>query len=153
MFCLFRNSKIEPHLNLYVTLLSLAGVIAWLYFSFIEKSLVGKVLGGEALIVDLLFGLPLVLMLAVVVYACIYWSCKLLIIFLLPQAIISLSDESAVLQDALENESIEKQEDSHGKEYWNKTPLDTELNADNKPEDPESLQSNTKALNKSEVDK
>lgn len=124
MFCLFRNSQIEPRLNRYVILLSLIGVMAWLYFSFVEKSLVGKVLSGEALIVDLVFGLPLVLMLAVVVYACIYWGCKLLIILLLPDSIIMKSDETQQLEDEMSEEEISHLEEKHGQAYWNQEEVD-----------------------------
>ena len=120
MFCLFRNAHIRPGLNRYVILLSLLGVMGWLYFSFIEKSLVGKVISGEALVVDLVFGLPLVLMMGVVVYATIYWTCKILIIILLPQFIAAAEPEADVLQDQLEAESIQALEEKHGSEYWTK---------------------------------
>ncbi len=120
MFCLFRNAHIHPNLNRYVILLSLLGVIGWLYFSFVEKSLVGKVISGEALIVDLVFGLPLVLMMGVVVYATIYWTCKILIIILFPQFIIAAEPEADVLQDQIEAESIQALEEKHGSEYWTK---------------------------------
>ena len=120
MFCLFRNSHIHPNLNRYVILLSILGVIGWLYFTFIEKSLVSKVLGGEALIVDLVFGLPLVLMMGVVVYATIYWTCKVLIIIVLPQFIVPAELEGDVLQEQLEADHIESLEEEHGSEYWTK---------------------------------
>ncbi|GKT12925.1 MAG: hypothetical protein ISEC1_P1917 [Thiomicrorhabdus sp.] len=118
MFCLFRNSQIEPRLNRYVVLLSMLGVIGWLYFSFIEKSLASKLFEGQALLVDLVFGLPLVLMLAVVVYATIYWACKLIIMFLLPNAIILKSAESLQLEDELNDEEIKTLEETHGEDYW-----------------------------------
>lgn len=124
MFCLFRNSQIEPRLNRYVILLSLAGVAGWLYFSFIEKSLVGKVFEGKALLVDLVFGLPLVLMLAVVVYATIYWASKILIMLLMPQAIIMKAEDSQQLNDELVEE-----EEVHGEGYWNESEPD---NSDSK---------------------
>lgn len=99
MLSLFRGYQIEPRLNRYVMLLGLSGVFAWLYFSFIKKAFVGKIISGEALIVDLVLGLPLVLMLAIVVYASIYWSCKLFIIFLLPHAMIPVPDSDQIVDE------------------------------------------------------
>ncbi|MCF6344993.1 MAG: hypothetical protein L3J00_00830 [Thiomicrorhabdus sp.] len=115
-FYLFRHHRIEPKLNRYAVLLSLGGVIGWLYFSFIEKSFVGKMISGDALIVDLVLGLPLVLMFTIIVYACVYWSCKLLIIFLLPQALIPYQ-----LEDPKQDAETERQEEAHGKNYWDKS--------------------------------
>jgi hypothetical protein len=132
MFCLFRNSLIHPRLNLYVILLSLFGVIGWLYFTMIEKSLVNMLMSGEALIVDLVLGLPLVLMMGVVVYATIYWTCKILIIMLLPQFIVPSEPESDVLQEQLEADNIQALEEQHGSEYWAKddTPSELDLSKD-----------------------
>ncbi|MDG6772918.1 hypothetical protein QCB45_01105 [Thiomicrorhabdus sp. ZW0627] len=117
MFCLFKNSHIHPALNRYVVLLSWLGVVAWLYFAFIEKELVLKLFKGHAVMVDLLLGIPLVLMLAVVVYATIYWLFKLLIIYLLPHAVIPANQED--LTDSLDDESFQKElESQYGEEYW-----------------------------------
>ncbi len=120
MFCLFRNSHIHPSLNRYVILLSLSGVIGWLYFTIIEKSLVNMVMSGDALIVDLVFGLPLVLMMAVVVYATIYWTCKILIIIALPKFIMPTEPEENALQEQVEEDHIQTLEEKHGSEYWAK---------------------------------
>ena len=117
MFCLFRNSKIHPKLDKYAILASLLSVFAWLYFAFVEKSLMSKLFEGKALIVDLVFGLPLVLAMAIVVYALVYWSLKLIVIFLLPQAIIHIEPET---DHALLEEEMAELEEVHGKEYWNK---------------------------------
>jgi len=122
MLCLFRNTKIHPSLNKYAILLSLTAVLGWLYFTFIEKSLLKKLFEGQALIVDLVFGLPLVLALAIVVYATVYWLLKLLVIVLLPQAIVHIEPDD-VHADVLE-EDIEVLEREHGKEYWNKEDID-----------------------------
>lgn len=127
MFCLFRNSHIHPSLNRYIILLSLFGVIGWLYFTMIEKSLVNMLMSGDALIVDLVLGLPLVLMMAVVVYATIYWTCKILLIMLLPQFIVPAEPESDVLQEQLEADNIQALEEQHGSEYWAKDDTPSEL--------------------------
>ena len=122
MLCLFRNTKIHPRLNKYAILVSLIAVLGWLYFTFIEKNLLQKLFECQALIVDLVFGLPLVLALAIVVYATVYWVLKLLVIVLLPQAIIHI-DSDEVHADVLE-EDIEDLENKHGKEYWNQEGID-----------------------------
>lgn len=124
MLCLFRNTKIHPSINLYAVLISLFAVIAWLYFTFIEKELFNKLFQGQALIVDLVFGLPLVLALAVVVYATVYWMLKLLIILLLPKAIMHIDSEEG-LDDTLEDD-IAELEKQHGDEYWNKLEFNDE---------------------------
>lgn len=102
MLQLFRQAHIQPHLNRYVVMLSLVATVGWLYFSFIEKALLAKLFEGQALIVDLVFGLPLVLMMAVIVYAICYWSCKLLIIWLWPQQLYFIDlyqEESDLIND------------------------------------------------------
>ena len=99
MLYLFRHYRIEPKLNRYAVLLIFSVVAIWLYFSFVEKSFVGKMISGDALIVDLVLGLPLVLMLTIIVYACAYWSCKLIIIFLLPQAMIPYSAKNQMNEE------------------------------------------------------
>ena len=126
MLCLFRNTKIHPSLNKYAILLSLVAVLGWLYFTFIEKSLLKKLFEGQALIVDLVFGLPLVLALAIVVYATVYWVLKLLVIVLLPQAIVHIESDD-VNTDVLE-EDIEVLEQEHGKEYWNQEDIENTQN-------------------------
>jgi len=118
MLCLFRNSHIHPRLNRYAVLASLISVFAWLYFAFIEKSLLGKLVEGKALIVDLVFGVPLVLALAVVVYALVYWSLKIVVILLLPQAIVHVDPNADTPE--LSQQQLNELEKQHGKAYWTK---------------------------------
>jgi len=122
MLCLFRNTKIDSRINHYVVLISLFAVVAWLYFTFVEKALMQKLFDGQALIVDLVFGLPLVLALAIVIYATVYWTLKLLIIFLLPQFVTHIEPED--MQADILEEGVEHLEEQHGKEYWNKADKD-----------------------------
>jgi len=110
MFCLFKNSKIAYPLNWIVLLLSLAGVAYWLHFAFIEKEFLMTMFEGQALFVDLLLGLPVVLIFAVVVYAMIFWLLKVLIILFLPQMIIQLEAPQSELSDELDP--------SLGESYW-----------------------------------
>ncbi|BCN93363.1 hypothetical protein THMIRHAM_11480 [Thiomicrorhabdus immobilis] len=116
MLCLFRNTKLHPQLNRLVVLISLFAVVAWLYFTFIEKSLMQKLFEGQALIVDLVFGLPLVLALAVVVYATVFWTLKLIIIITMPSAIIHIDPEDT--KTALMEDDLAELENQHGKAYW-----------------------------------
>lgn len=116
MLCLFRNTKLHPQLNRYVVLISLFAVIAWLYFTFIEKSLIRKLFEGQALIVDLVFGLPLVIALAVVVYATVFWTLKVIIIMTMPQAIIHIDPTEE--EQTMMSDDLSELESQHGEEYW-----------------------------------
>ena len=119
MFCLFKNSHLYPKVNFYLIAAAWIGVLFWLNFTFIEKELVFKVIAGEAILVDLLFGVPLVLMMAVVVYATIYWFLKLLIVYLYPQAIMPASELDDALAEIAEDPELEKAlQEKYGEEYW-----------------------------------
>jgi len=119
MFCLFKNSHLYPKVNFYLIAAGWVGVIAWLEFTFIQKDLVFKVLQGEAIMVDLLFGLPLVLMLAVVIYATIYWFLKLIVVYAFPQAIMPASEYDDSMPEIIEDpELVQELEDEFGDEYW-----------------------------------
>lgn len=150
MLCLFRNSKIHPRLDKYAILASLFSVFAWLYFAFIEKALWTKLVEGKALIVDLVFGLPLVLALAIVVYALVYWTLKILLIYLIPQAIIYHNDNEV---PELTPEEIAELEARFGKEYWNNEEFQQSMaNAVNTNNTNETLNENA-ALNENQSKK
>lgn len=93
MLCLFRNSRLSPFYHLLASAISLGSVLYWFYFSLIQKSFLENVFSGQALMVDLLFGLPIVLIFAIVIYAFLYWSVKFLVILLLPHTIIHIASE------------------------------------------------------------
>lgn len=116
MLCLFRNTKLHPTINLFAIIISLASVAGWLYFTFIHKNLMKMVMEGQALIVDLVFGLPLVLALAVVVYATVYWVLKLLVILLMPKFIIHIDSEE--VHHSMQQDDLSELEQQHGAEYW-----------------------------------
>ncbi|MDX1796550.1 MAG: hypothetical protein R3219_07475 [Hydrogenovibrio sp.] len=116
MFCLFRNSRIVYPLNLLVLFVSLAPVVYWLYFSLIEKSFVQNFIEGQTLFVDLLLGLPVVLIFAVVIYAMIYWLLKLVIILLAPTMIEKLPPLNE--EEALTDELTDEMEAELGEDYW-----------------------------------
>ena len=129
MFDLFRHYRIEPKLHRYAVLFSFSIVFAWLYFAFIEKAFFGKMLSGEATLVDFVLGLPLIFMFTVIVYACAYWACKWLVIFFLPHAMVPYS-----LENQIHDEETKRQEETHGEQYWNKTDSHTDTNHANKEE-------------------
>ncbi|WP_130537356.1 hypothetical protein [Thiomicrorhabdus indica] len=116
MLCLFRNSLIHPRLDPVAVALSWAATLYWLYFAFIEKALWSKILQGEAIIIDLVFGLPLVLAFAIMTYASVYWSFKLILVLLYPAG---LTDKpSNEIDDSYENESNQLMEKKLGADYW-----------------------------------
>ncbi|GAB6070296.1 hypothetical protein JCM30760_13930 [Thiomicrorhabdus hydrogeniphila] len=117
MLCLFRNTKLHPLLNLIAILLSLSSVVGWLYFTFVHKNLFEMLFEGQALIVDLVFGLPLVLALAVVIYATVFWVFKLIIILLLPKMVLHIDPND---DNVLNQEDLSELEQKHGEAYWTK---------------------------------
>lgn len=114
MFCLFKNSRIAYPYNYLVLLMSLAGVAYWFYFAFIEKAFLETVFSGDALIVDLLLGLPVVLIFGLVIYALIYWGLKVVFILLMPQLIVKLEPVHTELGDQLDP--------NLGDDYWQHPP-------------------------------
>lgn len=113
MFCLFRNSKIAYPLNLWVLIISIAPVLYWLYFALVQKDFLHNFVSGKSLFVDLLLGLPVVLIFAIVIYAMVFWVLKLIVILLWPGQIVPLkplSEQDAELDPEL------------GEDYWMKTP-------------------------------
>jgi len=127
MFDLFRHYRIEPKLHRYAVFFSFSIVFAWLYFTFIEKAFFGKMLSGEAQLVDFVLGLPLIFMFTVIVYACAYWACKWLVIFFLPHAMIPYS-----LENQMHDQETKRQEKAHGEAYWNKSDHTTDTDHDHK---------------------
>ncbi|MBD3822538.1 MAG: hypothetical protein IE914_09820 [Thiotrichales bacterium] len=121
MFCLFRNSKIRYPLNLWVWLASMAPVVYWLYFAFVEKSFLQNFLSGQSLFIDLLLGLPIVLIFGIVIYAMIYWLLKFIVIMFWPQMIEKLDVTS---------EEEQMPDPSLGENYWMDAPDDEASPAD-----------------------
>lgn len=124
MFCLFKNSKLTPPLNLVSLMMSWGLVLYWSHFAFIEKEFLEKVFTGDAMFVDLLFGLPIVLIFAIVIYAMVSWSFKVLIILLYPAGLIEIKSEMtdtelaeiASFNDSLEEDFDRKPASSNQKE-------------------------------------
>ncbi|WP_127470888.1 hypothetical protein [Thiomicrorhabdus aquaedulcis] len=98
-----------------------------------RKIVNSKIITGEAVIVDLVFGLPLVLSLAVVVYAMIYWSIKVAFIYLLPQAMVQLQEASTLVDSPTDEHEISTLEAQHGQAYWQKHTLNTDAALNSTP--------------------
>ena len=113
MLCLFRNSHIHPRLDPVAIALSWAGTLFWLHFAFVEKDFWHKIQTGNALIIDLVFGLPLVFAFAVMVYASIYWSLKLLLVLFLPAGLVSVEQNVSEV-----TENVKEFETQYGDQYW-----------------------------------
>lgn len=113
MFCLFKNSRLRYPLNFLVWGISIFGVLYWLNFAFIEKAFLEKFFGGEVLFVDLLLGLPVVLIFALVIYAVIYWGLKVLVILFVPSMVEQIEVTSTPLSDQLEYDDLQEFEDSN----------------------------------------
>jgi len=112
MLCLFRNSLIHPRLDPAAIALSWIGTLYWLYFAFIEKALFDKITAGHALIVDLVFGLPLVFAVAIMIYATIYWGIKAVLATVFPMALVP--KETGMIFE----EDMGELENQYGDDYW-----------------------------------
>lgn len=146
MLCLFRNTKLQPIINLFAILISLASVIGWFYFTFIHKNLFEMLFEGQALIIDLVFGLPLVLALAVVIYATVFWVFKLIVILLLPKLVVQVDPEDEIYSTV--HDDLTELQQQHGEEYWNKEEKDTQANNNHPQQKPEINREDNSGLNK-----
>lgn len=85
MFDLFRYAHPSKKLHQIMVLVSAAAALLWLYYTIIAQQLLPRMIKGETELLDALIGFPLVIALAIVIYAIVYWSIKWLIIFIAPQ--------------------------------------------------------------------
>ncbi len=115
MFCLFRNSRIVNPLNYLVLILSWLPTLYWLYFTLVEKSFLHNFFDGASLMVDLLLGLPIVLLFAIIIYAMVYWTFKVIIIIFAPY-MIEKNSEVEMPEDSLDPAMVEE----FGDDYWQK---------------------------------
>lgn len=81
---LFRYGQLPKWAHRGLLLASLMAASYWLYFSIVKMELLPRLLAGETLILDAIVGFPLVLALAIVVYAVVYWATKIVFIILSP---------------------------------------------------------------------
>lgn len=122
MFCLFRNTHLKNPFANWVLGLSWFSAIYWSYFTFIEKGFWEKFSSGQTMFVDLLLGLPLVIAMAIVLYAATFWTFKVMAIFLFPS--LTYYQEPQIPEE--DTEKTEEMESSLGKEYWQETTSDKE---------------------------
>ena len=79
--------------------------IGWLYFAFISKQFIQRMIEGQAELLDALIGLPLILALTLVIYASVYWAIKLILIIAQPNAFILPPEYKDLPDELAENES------------------------------------------------
>lgn len=92
---LFRYARLVEPWGKIFNFIGWIAALSWLYFAIIHKELVAKILAGQAELMDLLIGLPLVLALAIVIYASVVWSFKLVVIFVRPSWLYTLEEDEA----------------------------------------------------------
>jgi hypothetical protein len=145
MFCLFRNSRFIYPLNYIVFVLSIAPVFYWLYFALVEKSFLDNFIKGQTLFVDLLLGLPVVLLFAVIIYAMIYWTLKVITILVAP--FLLEENKLDLEEDTFDPASMEE----HGKDYWLKEQEEQEVKQEKQQANQQKEMDNP--VNKNKLDK
>ncbi|WP_156018276.1 hypothetical protein [Thiomicrospira pelophila] len=96
MLDLFRYAHPSKRLHQIMVLISSAASVIWLYYTIIAQQLLPRMIKGETELLDALIGFPLVLALAIVIYAIVYWSIKWFIIFVAPQKLTLPPEEHEV---------------------------------------------------------
>jgi len=115
MFCLFKNA-ILPRWGQWFSWLAGWGVaLWWLYFALFDQGLGSKILNGQALLIDLLLALPLVLFMAVILYAFFYWLARILVIVFFRSQV--------TFREPDEDDDLSEQEAEFGQDYWKKQPV------------------------------
>ncbi len=84
---MFLYGQLHPKLHFWVNLSGFATAGAWLFYALVVKDFIGRFLAGNLQFLDILVGLPLVIALAPVLYALVYWSVKWLVILIAPHLI------------------------------------------------------------------
>lgn len=83
----FRYGKLPAKLDKITVFSGLLLAGFWLYFALIRKEFVLRVFTGQTVLLDLLIGLPIVLAFAIMVYAIVIWSVKILVMIAAPKLI------------------------------------------------------------------
>jgi hypothetical protein len=84
LMALFRYGRLPRLVHQLLLATSFLAAAYWLYFAVVKMQLLPRFLEGEALILDAVVGFPLVLALAIVVYAIVFWIVKIILIILYP---------------------------------------------------------------------
>ncbi|MBE0493357.1 MAG: hypothetical protein IBX48_03360 [Thiomicrospira sp.] len=96
MLDLFRYAHPSKKLHQIMVLISAIAALMWLYYTVVAQQLLPRMIKGETELLDSLIGFPLILALAIVIYAIVYWSIKWLIIFIAPQKLSLPPEEDEV---------------------------------------------------------
>lgn len=96
MLDLFRYAHPSKKLHQIMVLISAFAALMWLYYTVVAQQLLPRMIKGETELLDSLIGFPLILALAIVIYAIVYWSIKWLIIFISPQKLSLPPEEDEV---------------------------------------------------------
>lgn len=81
----FLYGRLDSSVHLMANLLGLMVAIGWLYFTLIHKKFFLLFSSGQLALIDLLIGFPLIIALAPVLYALVYWLIKWIVIFFFPE--------------------------------------------------------------------
>lgn len=82
---LFIYGRLHPGIHRWLNGAGFCAAMGWLYYALVYKQFISRFISGNLQLLDILVGLPLVIALAPVLYALIYWSAKWMIIFFRPQ--------------------------------------------------------------------
>lgn len=93
MLDLFRYGVLPRSMHLIMLGLGWLAALYWLYFTIIHKELLQRLLKGETHLLDALVGFPLILALAVVVYAIVFWLLKVVVILIAPHRLTMPKEE------------------------------------------------------------
>ncbi len=83
----FLYGKLSPRIHFIANMLGLFSAFYWLYYTLFYKEFFSAYFSGKLTLIDLLVGFPLILSLAPVLYALVYWLIKWGVIFLIPDKI------------------------------------------------------------------
>ncbi len=84
---LFLYGRLSPRVHRTANWIGMGVALSWLYFALVYKQFISRFITGKLQLIDLLVGLPLVIALAPVLYALVYWSVKWLVIIFWPHLI------------------------------------------------------------------
>lgn len=91
---LFIYGRLHPRIHRWLNGAGFCAAVGWLYYALVYKQFINRFISGNLQFLDILLGLPLVIALAPVIYALIYWSVKWAVILLYPQGISMPVDEN-----------------------------------------------------------
>lgn len=111
----FRYGKLPAKLDKITVFSGLLLAGFWLYFALIRKEFVLRVFTGQTVLLDLLIGLPIVLAFAIMVYAIVIWSVKILVMIAAPKLITmpDLDEYYRSFEETSDDQYQEIQQENH----------------------------------------